>query len=242
MRRARTGDGPPFDLDVELDCPPGVTILFGPSGSGKTTVLQCVAGLLAPDRGAVSLGGEIWFDADRRIDVPPERRGVAYLFQSLALFPHMTAVGNVMYGIDRFAGRKQRAVRAHELLQRLGVAHLASRRPRTFSGGEAQRVALARALAREPRLFLLDEPFSALHRELRVQLATEVRALVHSLGIPAIQVTHDHAEARAMGDRVIRIETGRVVDQGKVSDLLGADPTEPGVAPVSGSLGDPKPD
>ncbi len=221
VRRDRIGIEQAFELDVELTCPPGITILFGPSGSGKSTVLQCVAGLLAPDRGRIELGGEVWFDDERGARVPPERRGVAYLFQSLALFPHMTAVGNVMYGIDRELGHDRRVQRARALLERLGVPHLANRRPRTFSGGEAQRVALARALAIGPRLLLLDEPFSALDRDLRRQLAAEVRGLVDDLGIPAIQVTHNHGEARAMGDRVIRIAEGKVVDSGSVADLLG---------------------
>jgi molybdate transport system ATP-binding protein len=220
MRRERAGDGVPFEVDVELEVPPGITILFGPSGSGKSTILQCIAGLVRPERGRITLGDEIWFDSEARIDRPVHTRRVAYLFQSLALFPHMTAVGNVMYGIDRNSGRAERAERASALLERLGVGHLAARRPRTFSGGEAQRVALARALAMNPHLLLLDEPFSALDRDLRGQLAAEVRRLVDDLKIPTIQVTHHHGEARSMGDRLVRVAAGRVLDQGPIGDLL----------------------
>jgi molybdate transport system ATP-binding protein len=217
----RRGEGQAFTLEVGFDAPPGITILFGASGSGKSTILQCVAGLLAADRGRIALGPEVWFDAGRAVRVAAERRHVAYVFQSLALFPHMTAVANVAYGIDRALPRAERRARAAALLDRLHVGHLAGRRPRTFSGGEAQRVALARAMAMQPRVMLLDEPFSALDRELRVQLAREVRALVDELAIPALFVTHNHAEARAIGDRVIAMSKGRVVATGSAAEVLG---------------------
>ena len=150
-----------FRVDVELTCPPGITCVMGPSGCGKTTILAAVSGLSAPDRGHIKLGGQTWFDRDAKVDVPVHHRRLSYMFQGLALFPHMTAQQNVEYGMHE-QPKPARAKRAAELLERLGVAHLAHRRPRTFSGGEAQRVALARALAREPKLLLLDEPFSAL--------------------------------------------------------------------------------
>ncbi len=215
------GHGEAFSLDVDFEAPRGITILFGPSGSGKSTALQIVAGLLNPDEGRVELGDEVWFDSATRANLSVHRRHVAYLFQNLALFPHMTALGNVCYGIDRDVPRDERKDRAHAMLKRLGVDHLASRRPRTFSGGEAQRVALARAMATSPRILLLDEPFSALDRDLRIQLATEVRTLVDDLELPAIQVTHNHGEARALGDRIIRMKNGRVVETGSVDEILG---------------------
>jgi molybdate transport system ATP-binding protein len=179
--------------------------------------------LLRPDRGHIRLGEETWYDGDRRFERPTRLRGVAYLFQSLALFPHMTAVGNVCYGIDRAVPRAERRERAARLLDRLGVAHLARRRPRTYSGGEAQRVALARALAMEPRVLLLDEPFSALDRDLRNQLAGDVRRLVEERRLPTVQVTHNVGEARAMGDRVLRMAGGRIVEAGGVDILTGPD-------------------
>jgi molybdate transport system ATP-binding protein len=219
----RAGEGEQFQLGVEIEVPPGITILFGPSGSGKSTCLQIIAGLLRPDRGRVALGDEPWLDTETGIDLPVHRRHVAYVFQSLALFPHMTAERNVMYGIPRHIDKHERRERARAMLDKLAVGHLAGRKPRTFSGGEAQRVALARALATSPRVLLLDEPFSALDRDLRVQLARLVRELVDELGLPTVQVTHNHGEARAMGDRVLRMERGGVIAQGSVPDVLGAD-------------------
>ncbi|HEU5055868.1 MAG TPA: ATP-binding cassette domain-containing protein [Kofleriaceae bacterium] len=220
---ARGGGADRFSLDVSFRVPPGITILFGPSGTGKSTTLQAIAGLVRPERGRIALGGETWFDGERGLERPTRLRGIAYLFQSLALFPHLTAIGNVCYGIPRSVPRPERHRRAAALLERLGVAHLARRRPRTYSGGEAQRVALARALAMEPRVLLLDEPFSALDRDLRAQLSADVRALVSERRLPTLQVTHHLGEARAMGDQVLRMSAGRIVEAGTTAILDGAD-------------------
>jgi molybdate transport system ATP-binding protein len=208
-----------FRLSVEIACPPGITCVMGPSGSGKSTFLAALAGLVVPDRGRVKLGEEIWFDRARGIDVPVHERRLAYVFQGLALFPHMSALANVEYGMQEVP-RDARAEKAAALLDRLGVGHLARRRPRTFSGGEAQRVALARALARSPRLILLDEPFSALDRELRAQLTALVRGLVAELDVPLVHVTHSVAEARLLADQVVRIERGAVVARGTAAEVL----------------------
>jgi molybdate transport system ATP-binding protein len=208
-----------FKLDVELSCAPGITCVMGPSGSGKSTILAAIAGLSAPDRGIVKLGGQTWFDRDKQIDLPVHHRRLSYMFQGLALFPHMTAQQNVEYGLHD-QPRPGRARRAAELLEKLGVAHLAHRRPRTFSGGEAQRVALARAIARQPKLLLLDEPFSALDRDLRAQLTKLVRELVAELKIPLVHVTHSIGEARQLADQVLRIAKGAIVDRGKPEDVL----------------------
>jgi molybdate transport system ATP-binding protein len=208
-----------FRLDVELACGPGITCIMGPSGSGKSTILATLAGLALPDRGKVVLGGEVWLDRATGIDVPVHHRRLSYMFQGLALFPHLTALGNVTYGMHELP-RDERAPRALALLERLGVAHLAHRRPRTFSGGEAQRVALARALARQPKLLLLDEPFSALDRDLRAQLTTLVRELVVELSVPLVHVTHSIAEARLLADQVIRLERGTIVARGAPADVL----------------------
>ena len=208
-----------FRLAVELSCPPGITCVMGPSGSGKSTILAAIAGLALPERGRVTLGDEVWLDRARGVDVPVHARRLAYVFQGLALFPHMSALGNVEYGMQDVP-RPERGVRAAALLERLGVGHLARRRPRTFSGGEAQRVALARAIARSPRLVLLDEPFSALDRELRAQLTALVRELVAELGVPLVHVTHSVAEARLLADQVVRIERGAVVARGTASEVL----------------------
>ncbi len=218
----RAGHGGAFQLDVAIEAPPGITCILGPSGAGKSTLLAAVAGLVHPTAGRIALGDRVWFDGARKVDVPIEQRRVAYVFQGLALFPHLDAIGNVTYGMDRREPRQARRDQAEVLLHRLGVGHLARRRPRTFSGGEAQRVALARALAMKPRVILLDEPFSALDRDLRIQLVTLVRELVDETNVPLLHVTHSHGEARVLADRVIRIEHGKVVAEGAPTALLGS--------------------
>jgi molybdate transport system ATP-binding protein len=213
--KRRTGD---LQVDVQFAVEPGVTVLFGPSGAGKSTTLAMIAGLLAPDEGQIRLAEEVWFDASRRIDVPIERRRVGYVFQSLALFPHLTGADNVAFGVKgpREAGRRV----ALEQLGRFRVPHLADRRPKTFSGGEAQRVALARAFAIGPRLLLLDEPFSALDRSLRAELHRDVREEVERSKIPTILITHQVGEARALGQHVVLLREGRVERVGTPREVL----------------------
>lgn len=206
-----------FDLDVEFVVPPGVTVLLGPSGSGKSTTLSVIAGLVRPDAGRVALGRETWFDSHDRIDRTVHRRRVAFLFQSLALFPHMTAVQNVVYGMERRHDVGQG--RALEWLERLHVAHVADRKPHTYSGGEAQRVALARALASSPRVVLLDEPFTAVDTELRRELLADVNVFVRALGVPVVLVTHDRQEARELADRFVVLRAGRVERTGERREL-----------------------
>lgn len=215
-----------FALDVAFEAPPGITILFGPSGAGKSTILAAIAGLIHPERGRVALGDDVWLDTKAGLDRPIHRRKVAFVFQSLALFPHLSAIDNVVYGMDRALKSAAKQARATELLERLRVGHLAARRPPTFSGGEAQRVALARAFAMDPRIVLFDEPFSALDRERRRELYRDLRDFVADLGVPMIHVTHHRSEARALGDRVILLQKGRVVATGSVDELLPPDPPE----------------
>ncbi len=211
-----------FELALTLRCPPGITCVMGRSGSGKSTMLGILAGLALPDRGTITLGDEVWLDRARGIAVPVHHRRLAYVFQGLALFPHMSALHNVTYGMHGDAGvpRHERAAKAQELLDRVGVGHLAKRRPRTFSGGEAQRVALARALACSPKLVLLDEPFSALDRELRSQLVALVRDLASELAVPIVHVTHSVAEARQLADRVVQLDHGKVIAEGSPDEVL----------------------
>ncbi|HEX3598395.1 MAG TPA: ATP-binding cassette domain-containing protein [Polyangiaceae bacterium] len=215
--RARLGA---FELDVAFEVPAGITVLFGPSGSGKSSTCAAIAGLLTPAAGRVSLGETTWFDSERRVDVAPEGRSLSLVFQSLALFPHLTALGNVEYGIERNVPAAERGRRALAMLERMRVGHVGARFPRTFSGGEAQRVALARAFVRNPRAVLLDEAFSALDPELRIALGADVRALVTELRIPAIVVTHHRREARRLGERAVSLRDGRVVASGPVRDVL----------------------
>jgi molybdate transport system ATP-binding protein len=196
-------------LDVELQVEVGITVLHGPSGSGKSTTLAALAGLLRPDRGHVHLDDAGLFDRDAGIDVPVHRRRIAVVFQSLALFPHLSALDNVVYGVPRTFAAAERRERARAALALTRAQHVVDRRPETLSGGEAQRVALARALASEPRLFLLDEPFSALDVGLRRELGTQLTNLVHDLRLPAILVTHDTDDLRRLGDRSLAILEGR---------------------------------
>jgi ABC-type sulfate/molybdate transport systems ATPase subunit len=219
--RAKVVHGATASLDVDLTLATGITCVVGPSGAGKSTLLAVIAGLVEPREGRIALGDEVWFDAATGVATPVHLRRVAYVFQRLALFPHLDGVGNVSYGIDRSLPRAERRDRARALLERVGASALAHRRPPTYSGGEAQRVAIARALAMSPRVILLDEPFSALDRDLKVQLAALVRDLVDDLDVPLVYVTHSHGEARALADRAVRLERGQVVAQGTPSDILG---------------------
>ncbi len=198
-------------VDVAFEAPPGVTVLFGPSGAGKSRTLACIAGITRPDRGRITLGEDVWFDDARRETRPIHLRRVAFVFQSLALFPHLTAAENVAYGLPRDVAPADRRERAIDMLTKMRIQKLADRKPRTFSGGEAQRVALARALAMRPRVLLLDEPFSALDRAVKTELLREVAEVVKGDPIPTILVTHQPEEAELLGDRVAFVERGRVV-------------------------------
>jgi molybdate transport system ATP-binding protein len=193
-----------------------VTVLFGPSGAGKSRSLAFIAGLARPNAGRIALGDEVWFDGATKKECPIHDRRVAFVFQSLALFPHLTAEANVAYGVE--GPRGERIERALEMLERMRVKHLAGRKPGTFSGGEAQRVALARAFAMKPRLLLLDEPFSALDSGVKQELLDEVKEHVERAKVPAILVTHDTTEARALGERVLFIEKGRVARSASIDD------------------------
>jgi molybdate transport system ATP-binding protein len=210
-----------------------VTVLFGPSGSGKTTVLRALAGLDRPDAGSITFGGEPWFDAERGIQVQPQRRGVGLLFQDYALFPHLTVAANLGYGLHRLP-RAEREARVAALAGQFGLGELLARRPTTLSGGQRQRVALARALAPRPRLLLLDEPLSALDTPTREALRGELRHLLEQAGVPAIVVTHDRVEALALGDRLAVLVDGTIRQVGPVHEVFSA-PVEVDVARVVGT-------
>ncbi|MEI5583854.1 MULTISPECIES: ABC transporter ATP-binding protein [unclassified Agromyces] len=186
----------------------GVTVLFGPSGAGKTTVIRALAGLERIDAGVIRADGVLWDDGGRG-HVPARRRRVGVLFQDRALFPHLDVAQNVAYGLRRMP-RPERDRRVAEVLEACAVPGYERRRVRELSGGEAQRVALARALAPEPRLLLLDEPFTGLDQPTRRRLRVELRALVQRTGVPALVVTHDRDEALALGDRMVVLIGGRV--------------------------------
>lgn len=194
-------------LDLSLEVGPGITVIMGPSGAGKTTLLTTVAGLSHPSSGFISLGESILCDTSKNIFVPPHQRQLALVFQSLALFPHMSVWENVAYGAPQKTDRKSHAI---HWLKRAHADHLADRKPATLSGGEAQRVALARALASTPRALLLDEPFTALDAELRTSLADAVIELIKDLKIPTILVTHDQDEAQKYGQTFFTIQSGKI--------------------------------
>jgi molybdate transport system ATP-binding protein len=219
VRTSFSGAGQPFCLDVAFAARAGFTILFGASGSGKTTLLDCIAGLRTPDSGRITVGVTTLFDPAARVDVPPNRRGVGYLLQSLALFPHLTVQQNVRYGLADLSSTEREA-RAQHLLDLFRIGHLAQRRPAELSGGERQRVALARTLVSQPRVLLLDEPLTALDALTKSQILDDLRTWNCEHQIPILYVTHHREEAFALGERVIALENGRIVAQGSPYEVL----------------------
>ena len=217
----------PLDLGIAA----GETlVLLGPSGCGKTTLLRLIAGLEAPDA-----GGRVFFDGEDVTRLPIERRNVGMVFQSYALFPDMDVAGNIAYGLRvRGVPREQAARRVDEMLEMMRLAEFRGRRVDALSGGQRQRVALARAIAPQPRVLLLDEPLFALDARLREQLRQEIDALLRGLGITAIYVTHDQAEAMALGDRICAMDHGRIAQIGTGRDLYH----RPANDFVAGFLGD----
>lgn len=203
---------PLFVLDVTLEIPAGISILFGPSGAGKSTLLDCIAGLVRPDAGCVRVAHEVWFDSQKSIDLPVHQRRVGYVFQSLALFPHLSVEQNIAYGIAHHAPQ-ERSQRLEEVMQGFGIAELRRRKPAEISGGEAQRVELARALVTDPQVLLLDEPMSGLDEELKASIIADLRAWRTAKNIPILYVTHSKGEAQALGDRRIVMRAGKVMDE-----------------------------
>ena len=221
---------PPLDLSLEVE--PGACLaITGPSGAGKSTLLRTVAGLFRPARARVTCAGQTWLDTQAGIDLPPERRGTGFVFQDYALFPHLSALGNVAYGLPR----RERRERARELLDRFGLEPRAHARPRELSGGERQRVALARALARSPRVLLLDEPLSALDARTRAQSSRTLAEVLAGAEVPALLVTHDFADAALLGHEVAVLDEGRLVQRGSPSELAGS-PASAFVADLTGAV------
>ena len=219
--RKRFGDAAQgdFQLDVAFEAPAGITILFGASGAGKTTILDCIAGLQTPDEGAISIGPEKVFDSATKVNLPARRRHAGYLFQTLALFPHMSVVQNIEYGLAPLDAA-ERSGRVAEIMDSFHISALASRRPGEISGGERQRVALARTLVTRPCVLLLDEPLTALDAATKAKIIADLRAWNAKFRIPILYVTHDREEAFALGERMIVVERGRIVAQGLPQDVL----------------------
>jgi len=212
----------PIPLAVELACKSGELVaLVGPSGSGKSTILRAIAGLYRPHEGYVSCSGAVWLDTMAGCYLPPHRRRVGLVFQSYALFPHMTALGNVTAALTQRPAA-ERVPRARALLKLVHLHGLEERRPSTLSGGEQQRVAVARALAREPDVLLLDEPFSAVDRRTRRGLHDELRDLRATVSVPIVLVTHDLEEAAKLADRLCVLDRGETLQTGRPADVLAA--------------------
>ena len=194
-------------------------VLFGPSGSGKSLTLQCIAGLVKPERGRVVIGERTVFDSARGVNLPPQERRVGYVFQDYALFPHLSVADNIAYGLHRLA-RAERHEKVAAMMRLMRLDGLESRRPRQLSGGQQQRVAVARALVTEPAILLLDEPFSALDGAIRSKLRQELLQVLGSLDVTAVIVTHSLEEAYVIGEKMVVYDAGRVLQVGDHDEVL----------------------
>ncbi|NYT03044.1 MAG: ATP-binding cassette domain-containing protein [Methanosarcinales archaeon] len=237
-----------FELDVSLQASQGeILMLVGENGCGKTTILNAVAGLFTPDWGKIVLDGRVLFDSEEGINLRPEERRLGYVFQSYALFPHMSVYDNVAFGLKTRGSWKQGMTHvAKEQLEAFGIWEIRKEKISRISGGQKQRVALARALVTEPELLLLDEPLAALDLRRQASMRNELRERVRACGVPSVMVTHSPLDVSCIGDRICLVDRGRVVLQGSARkmDQWGAHPifggpdsgpmdesTPPGVSP-----------
>ena len=209
-----------FTMDVDVQAPPGLTVLFGPSGSGKTTLVNAVAGLLRPDRARIAIDDWVLQDSATGRWLPPHRRRLGYVFQEARLFPHLSVRQNLAYG-RWFAPRGAQIPDPGRVVEMLGIGHLLSRRPATLSGGEKSRVALGRALLAAPRLILADEPLAALDDARKAEILPYVERLRDEAGIPILYVSHAVPEVARLATTVIALGSGRVVAMGSPADVLG---------------------
>lgn len=209
----------PLRVSCALSAP--WTVLFGRSGAGKTSMLRVLGGLTKPDRGRVVLNGRTLLATETGIWVPPAERAIGFVTQRPALFPNMDVTGNVSFGLSQLS-RSSSAARVDQMLQLFQAGHLAKRRPADLSGGEKQRVALARALAPEPRLLLLDEPFTGLDADLKASILESLTAWLAERGIPALYVSHDVAEVFQTAAEVMVIENGQIQAQGPAQAVLAS--------------------
>jgi molybdate transport system ATP-binding protein len=208
-----------FHLNASFTIGSGFTILFGASGAGKTTVLDCIAGLRTPDSGFIAVDSAALFDSEKGIDLPAHRRQIGYLFQTLALFPHMTVQQNVEYGLSALSGAETDD-RTREVAGSFGISELVNRRPSDISGGERQRVALARALVTRPRALLLDEPLTALDAATKARILDDLRSWNERHAVPILYVTHVREEVYALGERVLVLEAGKLIADGPPQEVL----------------------
>jgi len=231
-RKHFPGQPQEFVLDVEFNAAPGFTILFGPSGAGKTTLLDCVAGLAESDAGRISIGDRVLFDAAQCINVPVSKRRVGYVFQNLALFPHLTVEQNIQFGLAHLTPAES-ASRTSAILEAFRIPHLAQRYPREISGGEKQRTALARTLVTDPSVLLLDEPLAALDAITKAKIIDDLRTWNQAHRIPILYVTHSREEVFALGEQLLVLDAGKIVAQGTPHEVIAA-PQQETVAQLVG--------
>ncbi|HUQ49635.1 MAG TPA: ATP-binding cassette domain-containing protein [Terriglobales bacterium] len=210
---------PAFVLDVKLEFEPGISAIFGPSGSGKSTLLECVAGLQRPDEGRITFRDECFFDSLAGVESLPRSREIGYLFQSPALFPHMTVQQNVEYGLQGLPAA-ERSSRTKGALERFHIAEIGGRRPGAISGGEQQRAALARAIVTNPKLLFLDEPFSALDYTTKAKIMDDLRQWQKDNPVPVLFVSHAIEEVLALASRVVVLHKGTTEEDGRPSEVL----------------------
>ncbi|MCR5136496.1 MAG: ABC transporter ATP-binding protein [Oscillospiraceae bacterium] len=222
-----------FTLDVKFEAENGVTCLLGASGCGKSYTLKCIAGIEKPDRGHIELDGTVLFDSDRHIDLPPQKRRVGYLFQNYALFPNMTVRQNILCGLHGEKDRNLKERKLREMLRTMQLDGLENHRPAQLSGGQQQRVALARILVNEPRLLMLDEPFSALDAHLRDSLKIELRDMLQKFGKEVLMVTHSREEAYNMSRKIAVMDRGKLLTVKDTKELF-ANPGSIAAATLTG--------
>src|ERR1700733_11981162 len=212
-------DSAGFSLDLEFKAAAGITVLFGPSGSGKTQVLDSIAGFTRPDEGRILIDDEILFDGATGLHLPPQARNCGYVFQNYALFPHMTLRENLMFAAER-RPRLERHRRVNEMLDTFRLADVAGRRPHEVSGGQRQRCSIARALIVAPKLRLLDEPGQGLDAPLKAEFYDVLRQVRADFKTPVLLVTHDLDECFELGEEMLILRDGRIVQSGAPRDIL----------------------
>ncbi len=217
--RRKKGEKPSFSMHCSFDADSEFAVLFGCSGSGKTTALRCIAGLENPDAGTIRINDTLYFDSKRKVNLPPQKRKIGYMFQENALFPHMNVRQNIEFGLKGLSSMDKKN-RVDEMLGLAGIEEFEFAYPDELSGGQKQKVALARALAPNPEVLLLDEPFSSLDTIVRLKLRKELRTIQKKLGIPVIFITHDPVEAFTMADRMVVFDNGKVQQLGSPEDVF----------------------
>lgn len=208
-----------FTLDISFEMENELVVLFGPSGSGKTTLFKCISGITEPDDGTITVGSKVYYDKNRKINLPIQKRHLGYVFQNYTLFPHMNVRKNIECGLKGWE-KEDREERIAEMLNLLHIEELENRYPSQLSGGQKQRVALARALAPKPGILLLDEPFSALDMEIRTKLAEKIKNLQNKIGIPLLFITHNLEEALLMADRILILYEGKAQQFGTPEEIF----------------------